>query len=315
MYDKIKIWVDRSNVEGQYLDILKHLESVVTSTPEEVRDARYKGYFEGFSVYVSIRGISIVGSLAKYLYGTNLQTLTRATTKDAIDKLSDSLHLDIGNSKITSLEFGTQFSMSKPADQYLSLLGDVTRLNRIQFTDDTLYYQSQGKKHYKNHRFYNKTKEVIADKRVLLPPCYADSNLLRYELSFSIDLPRQLKVNKVTGATLYDETFYRSMQDRYLAFYTSINKKNCLKDNAMSEIKTVSDGYNLLMSRFIFKSDHNEVESYLKELKSNKVFRDSKYYSLLKKKLREVASKSSITESNELITELDNEVKKVSIYQ
>lgn len=314
MYDKLKIWIDRGNTRGRYLDILNCLDKVHTLTIEQTGEARSYGSLEGLKVSVYERGISIVGSLPKYLYPNNLYTLDIKTTRDAILKLSDALHIDIGLSKITGLEFGTHFVMTYPVEQYLYLLGDAARLKRVQYADNTLYYCSKGARQYKNHIFYDKVAET-AQKGGLLPPCYTESNLLRYELRYTSRLPQQLKANEVTGATLYDSVFYKSMVKRYLDVYSSISKKQNIKTNAMSEIKTVSDAYDALVAKLINQADPSEIESYLKTLRDNKVFKEPAYYTRLKRKLLAVSSKAEITERSELIRELDNEIKNTSIYQ
>ena len=82
----------------------------------------------------------------------------------------------------------------------------------------------------------------------------------------------------------------------------------------MSEIKTVSDAFDVLVARLINQSDQTEIAGFLEELKEAKVFDDRNNYSRLKKKIQSIASKAGVTVSDELIKELDDEIKNIGAY-
>lgn len=82
----------------------------------------------------------------------------------------------------------------------------------------------------------------------------------------------------------------------------------------MSEIKTVSDAFNVLVARLISQSDQMQIMDFLEELKEAKTFEDRKNYSRLKKKIQDIASKAELSVTDELIKELDNEVSNVGAY-
>lgn len=52
----------------------------------------------------------------------------------------------------------------------------------------------------------------------------------------------------------------------------------------MSEIKTVSDAFDVLVARLINQSDQTQIATFMEELKEAKVFDDRKSYTRLKKK-------------------------------
>lgn len=311
MYDKLKIWIDRSSIDGEYWDVLGYLDTVNTSTDRHTGEMRGHGNLDGLKVSVFPTGISIVGSLTKYLHGDNLHTLDMNSTRDAISKLSTALHTDVNMGKVTALEFGTHFIMDHPVRDYLNLLGVAPHLARILTTESTVYYRSRGKIQYKNHIFYDKATEAIT-KGIELPPDYQDQNLLRYELRYTKNLPQQLKAKVITCSTLSDVTFYNSMLKRYADFYNGINKVKIFKTTNMGKIKTVSEAYEAFIARLILQSDNNEIESYLRELKDSNVFDARSEYTRLKKKLIAVSNKVTLTEQSELIAELDNKIKAVT---
>lgn len=82
----------------------------------------------------------------------------------------------------------------------------------------------------------------------------------------------------------------------------------------MNEIKTVSDAFNVLVARLINQSDKTQITEFLEELKEAKTFEDRKSYTRLKKKIQDVTTKADISVTDELIKELDNEVKNVGAY-
>lgn len=82
----------------------------------------------------------------------------------------------------------------------------------------------------------------------------------------------------------------------------------------MSEIKTVSDAFNVFVARLISQSDQTQISGFLDELKEAGVFEDRKNYSRLKKKIQEIATKANITVTDELMRELDDEIKNCGAY-
>ena len=82
----------------------------------------------------------------------------------------------------------------------------------------------------------------------------------------------------------------------------------------MNEIKTPTDAFNVLVARLISQTDQSQIAGFMEELKQAGVFEDRKNYSRLKKKIEEVATKANISVSDELIKELDNEIKNSGAY-
>lgn len=309
MYDKLKIWAARSRATP---DIGKFLDNAKDQIDHATGEIRTFGSLDGLKVSVFTGGISIIGSLSKYLYSNNIYPLDRHSTAEAVEKLSDNLHLNISDAKITGLEFGTQFVMRHKPEDYIRKLGEMPRLQRYHFEVGTLYYKPRGKQQPKVFVFYDKKADAVA-KGMTLPDGLSDANLLKYEMRFNQRLPQQLGVPEVTALTLSDKEFYRQMVRRYQDCYFSISKQNQVKTNIMNEIKTVSDAYDVLVARLINQSDQTLITAYLEELKEAKTFEDRKSYTRLKKKIQDVAVKADLG-SDELVKELDNEIKNVGAY-
>ncbi len=82
----------------------------------------------------------------------------------------------------------------------------------------------------------------------------------------------------------------------------------------MNEIKTPTDAFNVLVARLLSQTDQSQISAFLDELKQAGVFKDRKNYSRLKDKIQEVAHKANITISDDLIKELDDEIKNSGAY-
>ena len=313
MYDKVKLWIDRTIVGEQFPTIVNHLDSAKQETDIQTGEMRVYGKIEGLKVSIFMGGLSIVGSLPKYLHGSNVYPLDRHTTAQAIEKLSDVLHLKANETLVTGVEFGTNFMMRHNVQEYLTRLGYMPRLGRYHFNPSTLYYKGTGKQQLKVFAFYDKIADA-KNKGAIYPNNLKEANLLRYEMRLNGRLSYQLRVPEVKASTLYQIPFYRMMVKQYQDRYFTITKLNQVKSNVMNEIKTVSDAFNVFVARLLSQTDQTQIGGFLDELKEAAVFEDRKNYSRLKKKIQEIATKADITVSDELIRELDNEVKNCGAY-
>ena len=313
MYDKVKFWIDRAVIGRLPPIIATLLDEAKEQTDLNTGEITTYGSIGGLKVSIYTGGISIIGSLPKFIYGNNVCLFDRHSTQKAIEKLSDALHLNITDADVTSIEFGTNFLMNHKVCDYLSKLGNMPRLSRYHFEPSTLYYKGRGKNTPKVFAFYDKLSEAEA-KGMDYPSGVSGENLLRYEMRLTGRLKAQLGVCDLQASTLYDRTFYRNMVKLYQGSYYSISKNIQLKDNAMSEIKTVSDAFNVLMARLLSQTDKAQIVAFLDELRAAQVFNDSKYYTRLKNKINEIATKSDFVVTDELIRELDNDIKNCGAY-
>lgn len=313
MYDKIKLWIDRAVIGRHFPIIAPVLEDAKEQTDLATGETRTFGSVGGLKVSIYTGGISIIGSLPKFIYGNNVCLFDRHSTQRAIEKLSDIFHLKITDADVTGIEFGTNFLMKHKVTDYLSKLGEMPRLSRYHFEPSTLYYKGRGKNTPKVFAFYDKLSEAEA-KGMDYPSGVSGENLLRYEMRLTGRLKSQLGVADLQASTLYDRTFYRKLVKLYQNSYYSISKNVQIKDNAMSEIKTVSDAINTLMARLLSQTDKAQIVAFLDELRAAQVFNDSKYYTRLKNKINEIATKSDIVVTDELIRELDNDIKNCGAY-
>lgn len=313
MYDKIKLYVDRAIVGEQYPTIANYLDNANQITDMNTGETKIYGGLDGLKVSIYPNGLSIVGSLPKFLHKSNVYPLDRHTAAKAIEKMSDALHTHVGGAKVTAVEFGANMLMRYEVQEYLKRLGDMPLMQRYNFDPDTLYFKGRGKVQPKVFAFYDKIADADA-KGMEYPDDLRDANLLRYEMRLKGRLPQQLKVIEMVATSLTDKNVYRKLVAMFQNHYFSISKQKHLKTNWMEDIKTVSKAYEILFARLLNQSDPNQIKEFVEELKAAKVFDDRNDYYRLKKKIEQTAARASITESDEFIRELDNEVRNVCAY-
>lgn len=265
------------------------------------------GNIGNISVAVLRNGVSINGSISKYYLGDNIQTLTRRDTALAIEKLSDVLHMNVGEAKPVEMEFGTNFLLCNPIQDYLERLGDMPRRVRNNFTASSLYYQHRGKNQPTKFVFYDKIEDA-KEKGLQIPLGMEQANVLRYEMRLSRRLSRQTGYADLVADTLSDERFYRHLLAMWGKRYFSIRKITKTERNNMSQIKTVRDAVEMQFAR-LMAAHPEEAAGFVEELKAGRVFNDRKYYTRVKTKLQEIAEKAGDASDDALLKELDDEVK------
>jgi hypothetical protein len=314
MYDTVNFWLNRVEAGSGFENSVMHLTNAKETVNKDTGEIWTVGSLNNLKVTVSMAGVSIKGSLAKFYLPDNTYTLNRNQTKEAVCKLSDCLHLNLLQANITRLDVSTNFIMQREINRYFDVLGLCTYFNRVQATNNTLYYHNVGKEQKKAMIFYDKTMEV-QQRGGTIPDVYQGANLLRYESRWNTRLPQQFKEPEIKGNTLYNRKFYNKVVSFWGDNYFKIDKKRTVKIEVMENIRTVSDAADLICAVALQRLPPDEVQNILEDMKHRNVFEDRKYYTRLKEKLKGIMSKTDITEADELVKELDGEIRQVLAYK
>ncbi|HEX2786620.1 MAG TPA: phage/plasmid replication protein [Ignavibacteria bacterium] len=295
MYDTIKMYkLSLESINERYLTELR--DEYNYSTGELVR----KGKLDNLFINKHKWGVQIKGSICKYYYGNNLQTLTKNDTKFAFEKLNDHLHFNTGNSKITRLDFAENFIMEKPIVNYLNLFSELQRFQMMRFSNN-VYYNTSDKK----IAVYDKIKEVKGKKgdipsKIFLP----SDNVLRYE----IRLLRRIK--KVFGKEIFqkdltNEVVFNNLLNLWKDLYFKISKKPIIKIDDMTFSNT-KQFFNYLI---YLTCEEKGEENILKLINTNKEnFTNKVAYSRCKSAVRQKLKNKNFCKDNELINELNEKV-------
>jgi len=305
MYDSLTFFKIQPCLEQLTLNssMLESLKGIKEQRDIETGAIIYTGNLRNLRVKINHNGISVTGSLAKFYSGNNVESLTRATTKEAIEEVSDLLGVDMRDAQIYSLEFGKTFVMEHSARRYYPFLGSKTRCTRIDYKTGLSYQNGR-----KSLVIYDKTAELKSHKEAI-PESFAGKNLLRCEIKIKNRLAKQLKRKEILGSDLYDPKVYCMLIKLLRKEYFSITRVQplTLSENMLKEIKTVPQ---LTMILANIGLQELPIEEILALLKPNLT---KQQYLRMKKKLQDVAAMKNPEVENGYILELDNKIKAVTL--
>jgi hypothetical protein len=196
------------------------------------------GTIGAMRVYHNLDGVTIHGSLAKYLQGENMTTLSRAGVRAAIEKLETETDLDLAGAVVGSLEVGTSIILKERPGEYLRLFGDPpvyakAVYSKAGFLETVAYGTPTGAFQF---CAYDKTKEMT-DKRQAIPELFSGRNVLRLE--YRIIRRRGVRARfgrDLTAHDLFDYDTYRQLQGLFYRAYQAIPKTGrvCYIDKSKS---------------------------------------------------------------------------------
>jgi hypothetical protein len=262
-----------------------------------------------YKITVSNRDVNIKnGSLCKYHLGDNFKTMTMSSTRTAIERLSDTLHLPIEKATVTRLDIAQNFIVKNPVQDYYNHLGELSNSKRSPITNGT--GNIEGVYYFKRLGlllFYNKLKEQ-RDKGQPIPEIYQDRNVLRYEQRYQKNLAKSFNVERVTAAMLFDEAFYINVTNLWKENYFNIKKINDISLN-FDAMKGKTDLYNMGVLALVERQggELNLISQVQEAYRSGKLSKKQAFD--IKQAITAACKiKDGITAQNEAIMELDKKV-------
>ena len=187
----------------------------------------HSGHLQNMGVFIGLGSTIIHGSLAKYLNGENISTLTLQQVEEAIQKLENETELCLANGIITRLECGVSVITEKPPTEYLKLFGiparhtrheyaKITGVETVTYSTETGAYQFTG---------YDKVAEVLKRKKQTIPAHLENANILRLEYRIVRRRGLQAKFKRdITVYDLFNPAVYRELQNLFIEAYQAIPK-------------------------------------------------------------------------------------------
>lgn len=303
-YDTIHFFLDGYQIPTEEIDRLCSMlqrDGMNKTTGERWST----GNIDNLKVTVSELGVSVKGSLAAFLYPSNTLTVSRQEARHALEKLSDTLHLPMAKASVSRVDVSTSFLMACKPTAYYDVLGSLNYFYRQPVGRSTLYYH-RGRTDRQTLCFYDKEREVTAN-REALPKVYADcGNVLRYEARINGRVASQLNERQVTGASLSDGDFYRKVGIFWADSYQRINKTYTQFD--MNKIKNARQAKDFLCGVALAKMGAGELNRLISQMKAQGVLSDPKYYTRLKRMMADLSSKAKSDQGHDLASELDADI-------
>ena len=309
MYDTIHLWLPEEQAgTNSLLSYVPQFLSAITEHQKEGGGGFISGTLgSNYRANVSLNGLSLKGSLAKYYLSDNFQTLTRSDSKRAIQMLSDELHLPIYKAKVTRLDLAQNFLMKYKPEAYYNYLGESQHYQRLS-QPKSLYYNNG----LRTKLFYNKVAE--GTKRGLtLPAVWQGQNVLRYEMRYTSRLAKEFNFPELTASILHDEKFYMQLVQRWVAEYEEIQKHHIINFN-LQDMSSPKDFFKQLILMKINEIGQTNAMQLVEDLRARNAFDKPEYYSRLKKEIRELCQTPDLTTSSELVAELDKKVSAAKRY-
>ena len=266
----------------------------------------WHGHLDNLSVWFTEGiGMTIRGSICKYHFGNNFESLGLAETSTAFEKLGDELQIRTSNLKLTRIDFAVNLVMDYPVECYLS------RLSTSPYYPSPKQYRKHGKLQtvsfentLRSKKAYNKIDEAIFSKeRIPIP--FLDTHLLRFETSILKAPHKRFKKQPITADLLNDKAFYLQMLNYWKSEFNTIHKTH-LPMSTGNSIKKPSDKLKLFAALYI---ESIGIENAMLSVEDDKALNrmKSKYaYSNTKSMIRATANKFS--KGSDLVEELNSKV-------
>jgi hypothetical protein len=185
-----------------------------------------QGKLGNLQVFQSLDGITVRGSIAKYLHGENMTPLNLEGVRKAIEKLETETGLHLGTAVLGSVEIGSTYILKQRPAEYLRLFGDPAIFTKAVYSkagniETVGYWTKAGSRKFCG---YDKGKEML-DRREKIPPLFDGCNSLRLEYKITRRKGIKAKFGRVLSAyDLFDYDIYRKLQGLFLEAYKAIPK-------------------------------------------------------------------------------------------
>lgn len=222
MYDTFKAYLGADAIIDRdgLLNSLSGLEEVYS---RKLDAYRFRGHHRNLFVTVSIRGISVNGSLCKWYHGNNLQGLTMQDTQRAIQDLSEALRVPIASAKVSQLHLSANLLMQHPTSVYFRLIGQAPGKRRMQRI--TQRYGVELRNNTCMYQFYDKLKEMKM-KDEPIPPGMIGKHVLRFEVKYNRNMKQKIGYNELNLGKLGEPETYGRMVNLWESAFNEIEMQH-----------------------------------------------------------------------------------------
>ena len=315
MYDTIDFMLTRLDDVG-VCDFVEHANSSLSHLITDERISLSDGLttligrVENYTIVVNPYCLKVKnGSLCRWLLGSNIHSIGRKETEQAVKNLSDTLHVDMSAATVTRFDVASNLIMKHPPEVYFKHLGTLNGARIQPKSNGLIYFQSN----WGQLEFYDKKRER-ADRGEQLPEMYRQSNILRYEQRYLRRVAKKVNEPKVTASMLYDEAFYVSVLKRWRETYRRISKVNEINLN-IANMTGKKDLYRMgILALIEVAGGINAFNEQLNEAQKSGVMNRKQAYDLRKAVQQAYDPNGSLTVKSDVISELDKKIDETIAY-
>lgn len=300
MIDRLKFKLIRENISIENWN--KHFEEI-SYIPKEIKYANNNSIIRtcilenGTKFTLSDNSITFNNSLTKYLKGSNIHNMKPHEIKQAFEKISEDLQIDIGNAIVSNAEIGLNVKTDYTSKVYFPYLWSKDRCDRL-VQPSSLYFKNGSRKII----IYDKLEEQKRKKKKSLYS--TEYNLTRIEC----------KINNIKDflageiPTINNFCKPRNLLN-YLYYlhseYENI-KKTYYNTNCTINISSPKDYFKICSANYIITQGIEKLDSDINLLKDLNKFEHANQYSRIKKKANDLILEYSDKNQVTIISELNN---------
>ncbi len=246
-------------------------------------------------LFLTSKGLTIRGSLARYLRGENVGEMTLAMVREAIEKLELELGYSIKTGLVRELEIGRTLIVSRPAIWYLELWGTLPGFQKDTYGNGETVLFRNGIRSFQG---YDKGREAGE----AVPELYKGRFLLRLEMKLKRRVARILD-GPVTVERLADQKLYVRLLKAWKRLYFRIPKKRVPHLVFTGGQRDLTKSLAAVGLAFL-----GGPEGINKDL-SSRTDLENYTKSKMKREIRELSQAPDWTDPESLIQELDRKVR------
>lgn len=275
---------------------------------------RFEGNIGNIKILETLGGVTMSGSVAKYLQGQNVESLTRESYTAALKKIENDTGIDLQNGFLIRVDMGASIIMNHGAAEYMRLFDVIPIYDLVQRTNtdglkEMLYCTKSGAFEFSA---YDKKKEIERkNKSEQMPDVYRNAkNILRLE--YRIIRRQGIKTKLGNGADvtpwqLAEKEKYRELQKLFFDFYKSIPKKG-RRVFLDGEKEVTPKELNDILAESYRQTHPEEYKAVIQSLKDRGRLSD-KSIERIRQQERKNAQDFTLSDTNELIHELDAKMR------
>lgn len=230
---------------------------------QEYHLVRYKN----LRIKIYNRKISIVGSLSKFYFGNNLQTLQRFEVLNAFKALASALKIEFDilvASRVMRLDIGLNLSTDYLPSAIIDMYTSSNRYRKDTYNDaQSVYFQQENKAIV----LYDKTAEHNSHRK----NSKINEDIVRFEFRVKNSTGIQnIFGGKIYAHQLYNPEFFERLLNILLENYNNLNLSPSAKRNiSICNCKNIGDLENLKTALLVEKYG-DKIETHLKQLQKKK---------------------------------------------
>ena len=219
MFDTLNTDLDHTKFD------FKHIQEIFNDKLEFDGRHHYKNgssttyYYKNYSFTLTDKKLSARGSLSKFYYGNNVQNLNFNQVQQTLAEFESLFEIPFDDAKVKRIDMAYNMVVDRPINQYFDLMTTPENYKLRYFEDETKYFESAKNKIC----FYDKVEQLRKKDRDNYLN-YKNSNVLKYEVSLTKNIAKNLGLYEFTFKDLYNPEVYQLLLNIWHQSYFKIPK-------------------------------------------------------------------------------------------